>query len=59
MEIAKKNNVKGKDLTPFLLQNITSLTEGETLKSNIKLMFNNAKLAAELAISLKNLQKAL
>ena len=51
MAIAKKNNVKGKDLTPFLLQNITSLTEGETLKSNIKLMFNNAKLAAKIAIS--------
>ena len=51
MEIANKNNVKGKDLTPFLLQNITSLTEGETLKSNIKLMFNNAKLAAKIAIS--------
>ena len=51
MEIAKKNNVKGKDLTPFLLQNITSLTEGETLKSNIKLMLNNAKLAAKIAIS--------
>ena len=51
MEIAKKNNVTGKDLTPFLLQNITSLTDGETLKSNIKLMFNNAKLAAKIAIS--------
>ena len=51
MEIAKKNNVKGKDLTPFLLQNITSLTKGETLKSNIKLMLNNAKLAAKIAIS--------
>ena len=51
MEIAKKNNVKGKGLTPFLLQNITSFTEGETLKSNIKLMFNNAKLAAKIAIS--------
>ena len=51
IKIAKKNNVKGKDLTPFLLQNITSLTEGETLKSNIKLMFNNAKLAAKIAIS--------
>ena len=51
MAIAKKNNVKGKDLTPFLLQNITSLTEGKTLKSNIKLMFNNAKLAANIAIS--------
>ena len=51
MAIAKKNNVKGKDLTPFLLQNITSLTEGKTLKSNIKLMFNNAKLAAKIAIS--------
>ena len=50
-EVAKKNKVKGKHLTPFLLQSITSLTEGETLKSNIKLMFNNAKLAAKIAIS--------
>ena len=51
IEIANKNNVKGKDLTPFLLQNITSLTKGDTLKSNIKLMLNNARLAAKIAIS--------
>ena len=51
MAIAKKNNVKGKDLTPFLLQNITSLTKGDNLKSNIKLMLNNARLAAKIAIS--------
>lgn len=57
MEIAKKNNVKGKDLTPFLLQNITSLTKGETLKSNIKLMLNNARLAAKIAISFYELHK--
>ena len=57
METAKKNNVKGKDLTPFLLQNITSLTKGETLKSNIKLMLNNARLAAKIAISFYELHK--
>ena len=57
MEIAKKNNIKGKDLTPFLLQNITSLTKGETLKSNIKLMLNNARLAAKIAISFYELHK--
>ena len=51
IEIANKNNVKGKDLTPFLLQNITSLTKGDNLKSNIKLMLNNARLAAKIAIS--------
>ena len=39
---AKDNNIKGKDLTPFLLKAITDATKGESLEANIALVYNNA-----------------
>ena len=41
--------IKGKDQTPFLLKTIVELTNGKSLESNIKLVFNNCKLAALIA----------
>lgn len=41
--------VKGKESTPFLLARVAELTGGNSLKSNIELVFNNAKLAAQIA----------
>ena len=58
-EDAESFKIVGKDLTPFLLNKIYERTKGASLKANTALIINNAKLAAELAISLKNLQKAL
>lgn len=49
---AAKNNVTGKAVTPFLLSEILKLTGGESLKSNIALVENNARLASRIAISL-------
>ena len=46
---ANKNGVQGKDLTPFLLDEIQKVTKGDSLESNIQLVFNNAKLACEIA----------
>ncbi|MCB0654056.1 MAG: pseudouridine-5'-phosphate glycosidase [Saprospiraceae bacterium] len=46
---AKNLGITGKDITPFLLAKVESLTEGKSLFSNIQLVFNNAKLAAQLA----------
>ncbi len=46
---ADEKGIKGKDVTPFLLSEIKSITGGESLKSNIELVKNNAKLAAEIA----------
>lgn len=46
---AKKQNVIGKDITPFLLKTIVELTGGLSLESNIKLVLNNAALGAEIA----------
>jgi len=47
---ADKNNIKGKDVTPFLLSEINNITGGTSLESNIKLVMNNAKLAAKIIV---------
>ena len=44
--------VSGKRVTPFLLQTILELTGGESLKTNIALVENNARLAARIAKAL-------
>ncbi|AEX86445.1 pseudouridine-5'-phosphate glycosidase [Marinitoga sp. 1135] len=49
---AEKLGIKGKETTPFLLAKIKEITGGESLKSNIQLVYNNAKLAALIAKSL-------
>ena len=47
---AEKINIKGQDVTPYLLSKIKEITGGDSLKSNIELVYNNAKLAAEIAV---------
>ena len=47
--------IKGKDQTPFLLKTIVELTGGNSLESNIKLVFNNCKLASLIAKEYSNL----
>ena len=36
-------------MTPFLLERISQLTDGESLKTNIALVYNNALLGAKIA----------
>lgn len=47
-----KLGVKGKETTPFLLRRVNELTEGKSLASNLQLVYNNAKLAAQIAVAL-------
>ncbi|MGO4639680.1 pseudouridine-5'-phosphate glycosidase [Mesorhizobium sp. 2RAF45] len=49
---AEALNVTGKAVTPFLLGKILELTGGRSLKTNIALVENNARLAAEIAKAL-------
>jgi pseudouridine-5'-phosphate glycosidase len=51
---AEKEGIKGKKLTPYLLDKIKELTEGKSLKANIELIKNNARLAAKIAYELKS-----
>ena len=44
------NGIKGKETTPFLLARVAELTGGDSLASNIRLVFNNAKVAALTAV---------
>ena len=53
---ANEKGVKGKDITPFLLDKIQKITGGESLASNIQLVLNNAALASKIAVELANLK---
>ncbi len=49
LEEAEGLGISGKAVTPFLLSRIKESTKGQSLQSNIKLMKNNAKTAAQIA----------
>ncbi|MBQ2795402.1 MAG: pseudouridine-5'-phosphate glycosidase [Oscillospiraceae bacterium] len=49
---AEENNIKGKELTPFLLTLVKEMTGGMSLDANIELVYNNARVAAKTAVQL-------
>jgi len=49
---AERDEIAGKAVTPYLLDNLFHLTDGRSLKTNIALVENNARLAAEIAVAL-------
>ena len=51
---AKLNKVYGKDLTPFLIKEINILSQNKSLKANIALIIDNARLAGKLAANFQN-----
>ncbi|MES2151718.1 MAG: pseudouridine-5'-phosphate glycosidase [Pseudomonadota bacterium] len=52
LQEAHDGGVKGKAVTPFLLNRIKQLTEGRSLATNIALVKHNAQVGAELAVAL-------
>lgn len=50
-----ERQIKGKRITPFMLDQIKDLTEGKSLKTNKRLILNNAEIGGEIAIKLANL----
>ncbi len=54
---AEEKGIHGKETTPFLLARIKDITGGDSLDSNIKLVYNNAALAAKTAAALSSLQQ--
>ncbi|KAM3673738.1 uncharacterized protein VK521_002499 [Ammospiza maritima maritima] len=55
---ARSKGITGKDVTPFLLQRLTELTDGKSLDSNLALIQNNARVGSCIAVALSKLQKA-
>lgn len=50
---AEREDVRAKAVTPFVLGRILELTGGKSLATNIALVKNNARLAAEIAVALR------
>lgn len=53
---AEEKNIAGKKVTPFLLDRVKTITEGKSLDANIELVYNNAKVAAQIAKDLSELK---
>jgi pseudouridine-5'-phosphate glycosidase len=52
LKAAKEQGIKGKEVTPFLLSQLSERSQGATLTANIALLENNARVASEIAVSL-------
>lgn len=55
LQEAEQKQIKGKDVTPFLLNKVKELTEGKSLDANIALIKNNARLGGEIASALQTI----
>jgi pseudouridine-5'-phosphate glycosidase len=49
---AQAQHVRGQAVTPFLLQRINQLTQGSSLRANLYILKNNARVAAEISLRL-------
>lgn len=52
---ADEKGIRGKESTPFLLAKVKEITGGDSLESNIQLVYNNAMLGAKIAVELSKL----
>ena len=49
LDAAEQAGIRGKDVTPFLLDHLARETGGASLEANVRLVLRNARLAAEIA----------
>jgi pseudouridylate synthase len=54
LTLADRQNIRGKEITPFLLSQMSEKTAGKTLATNIALLQNNAQIATEIAVALSS-----
>ncbi|MGZ9234587.1 MAG: pseudouridine-5'-phosphate glycosidase [Anaerolineales bacterium] len=54
---SREKKIHGKDLTPFLLKRISELSRGESMKTNLSLLLNNARLAAQIAKAFRAIER--
>jgi len=55
LQDAQAQEIRGKDVTPFLLDKVKNLTDGKSLDANVALIRNNARVAADIACALKTI----
>ncbi len=54
---AMDKKIHGQKLTPFLLQRISDFTKGRSMRANLSLLLNNARLAAQIAHAWRSAEK--
>ena len=52
---ALAEGVAGKDITPYVLRRVSELTAGESMRANIALLLNNARIAGQIAVALSRI----
>ncbi|XP_048871132.1 uncharacterized protein zgc:136858 isoform X2 [Brienomyrus brachyistius] len=57
MKEASMKGIRGKDVTPFILQRVSELTQGRSLQANMALILNNAKVGSQIACALSDLRR--
>lgn len=55
LKLAAEKQISGKEITPFLLAQMSEKSAGKTLAANIALLENNARVAAQVAVELNNI----
>jgi pseudouridine-5'-phosphate glycosidase/pseudouridine kinase len=58
LEEAKQSDIKGPNVTPFLLSKVSTLTKGNSLEANLRLIENNARVGAQIAVQLSKQSKS-
>ncbi len=53
LALAAERSITGKEITPFLLAQMSDLSSGKTLAANVALLENNARVAAEVSIDIE------
>lgn len=56
LKTAQNKGIRGKEMTPFMLEAVNTLTGGKSLEANIALIENNARVGSQMAVKLKNLE---
>lgn len=57
LDAAERHQIKGKEITPFLLKYLADHTDGESLQSNIALILHNAALGARTAVAFADIKQ--
>jgi pseudouridylate synthase len=58
LDESREQGIRGKAVTPFLLERLSALTSGQSVESNIALVENNACLGADIAVAYNEIKKA-
>ena len=55
---ADEQGIQGKEITPFVLNRVKQLTDGQSMETNIALLVNNSQVAGQIAVELANLKNS-